>query len=138
MQRGKRLRGWCLRLLWLAAVAGAPLAVAQGVAGTAAPPVEALVDQLRARLEREPGDVDGWVLLARSYHYLGRFDEAATASARARELGYVGELTTSAAAQPAAVPAAVPAAANIHPAVMERIETLAQPTAGSAAGQGGP
>ena len=51
-----------------------------------APEIEGLVDKLQARLEAEPGDVRGWMLLARSYIMLQRFDEAADAFARAATL----------------------------------------------------
>jgi cytochrome c-type biogenesis protein CcmH len=34
-----------------------------------------LVDELAARLERAPDDVDGWLLLARSYMVLGQYDK---------------------------------------------------------------
>ncbi len=53
--------------------------------------IDTLTDRLRARLEKEPNDVNGWVLLARSYHFLQRFDEAKAAFAKAKSLGYQGE-----------------------------------------------
>lgn len=37
---------------------------------------EAMVARLAARLEREPGDIDGWIMLMRSYRTLGRMGEA--------------------------------------------------------------
>ncbi|HEU4650014.1 MAG TPA: tetratricopeptide repeat protein [Croceibacterium sp.] len=37
---------------------------------------EEMVARLAARLEREPGDVEGWVMLMRSYRALGRNDDA--------------------------------------------------------------
>ena len=49
--------------------------------------VASLVDGLRARLEKEPDDANGWILLARSYEHLGRNQEALSAYNRARELG---------------------------------------------------
>jgi cytochrome c-type biogenesis protein CcmH len=48
--------------------------------------IEALVERLAARLENEPGNAEGWVMLARSYRVLGRFAEAAEAYARAAQL----------------------------------------------------
>lgn len=48
--------------------------------------VLAMVDSLAQRLKARPDDADGWVLLARSYHALGRFAEAADAYARADAL----------------------------------------------------
>lgn len=52
--------------------------------------IDTLTDRLKARLEKEPNDVNGWVLLARSYHYLQRWDEAKAAFAKAKSLGYQG------------------------------------------------
>jgi cytochrome c-type biogenesis protein CcmH len=44
---------------------------------------EDMVARLAARLDRAPGDVDGWIMLMRSYRTLGRDDEARAALARA-------------------------------------------------------
>jgi cytochrome c-type biogenesis protein CcmH len=48
--------------------------------------IQAMVDQLAARLQKNPNDAQGWVMLARSYTVLGRFDEALPAYAKAIEL----------------------------------------------------
>jgi cytochrome c-type biogenesis protein CcmH len=48
--------------------------------------VEGMLTQLAERLEREPDNVEGWVLLGRSYSAMGRFPEASTALRRAVEL----------------------------------------------------
>jgi cytochrome c-type biogenesis protein CcmH len=40
---------------------------------------ESMVARLAARLENEPGDVEGWIMLMRSYQTLGREGEARTA-----------------------------------------------------------
>lgn len=45
--------------------------------------VEVMVARLAARLQADPNDVDGWVMLARSYVVLERFKEASTAYAMA-------------------------------------------------------
>jgi cytochrome c-type biogenesis protein CcmH len=45
--------------------------------------VEKMVADLAARLEREPENVNGWVVLARSYYVMNRFDDAAKAYERA-------------------------------------------------------
>jgi cytochrome c-type biogenesis protein CcmH len=45
--------------------------------------VEKMVADLAARLEHEPENVQGWVILARSYHVMNRFDDAARAYERA-------------------------------------------------------
>ena len=42
---------------------------------------------LEARLERQPDDGEGWLLLAKSYLYLDRLDDARQAYARAAALG---------------------------------------------------
>ena len=44
---------------------------------------EGMVARLAARLADEPGDVDGWIMLMRSYQTLGRTAEARAALARA-------------------------------------------------------
>lgn len=53
--------------------------------------IEVLAEKLKARLEQQPNDMNGWVLLARSYHYMQRWDEAQAAFAKAKSLGYQGE-----------------------------------------------
>lgn len=47
---------------------------------------DAMVDRLEDRLRREPQDVDGWLLLGRSYTALHRYYRAADAFERALEL----------------------------------------------------
>jgi len=70
---------------------GADVASAEAPAGAASAQsglqqIEAMVDQLAARLKQKPDDAQGWTMLARSYTVLGRFDEALPAYARASEL----------------------------------------------------
>ncbi|HEY3636413.1 MAG TPA: tetratricopeptide repeat protein, partial [Caldimonas sp.] len=70
---------------------GADVAAAEAPAGAASAQtglqqIEAMVDQLAARLKQNPDDAQGWTMLARSYTVLGRFDEALPAYARASEL----------------------------------------------------
>lgn len=70
---------------------GSPATVVTGratAAATAAGPhdpaeLTAAADQLKARLQREPGHVDGWILLGRTFTSLGRFAEARYAYDRA-------------------------------------------------------
>jgi cytochrome c-type biogenesis protein CcmH len=45
--------------------------------------VEEMVGRLAARLEQEPGNAEGWVVLARTYTSMNRFPEAAKAYERA-------------------------------------------------------
>lgn len=48
--------------------------------------IERMVGSLAARLEREPGDYQGWMLLGRSYGVMNRYQDAAEAYARAAAL----------------------------------------------------
>jgi cytochrome c-type biogenesis protein CcmH len=50
------------------------------------PNIDEAIRNLRARLEREPGDLEGWLMLARSSLVLERYDEAAEAYGRAYRL----------------------------------------------------
>ena len=62
------------------------------VAGPRTPPqnrnpdVEAMVAGLAERLQDDPDDIDGWLMLGRSYGVLGRYLEAVDALERARKL----------------------------------------------------
>lgn len=49
--------------------------------------VASMLDGLAARLEKEPDDADGWILLARSYQHIGQHAEALDAYQHARALG---------------------------------------------------
>ncbi|HEX4232930.1 MAG TPA: tetratricopeptide repeat protein [Caldimonas sp.] len=73
------------------AFSGAPVATADASAAgangqTGIQQIAAMVDQLAARLQKNPDDAQGWTMLARSYTVLGRFDDALPAYARASEL----------------------------------------------------
>jgi cytochrome c-type biogenesis protein CcmH len=64
---------------------GAPAAIERGGSAAAAPETDnraklaAAAEQLKARLQQEPGHVEGWVLLARTFVSLERYPEARTA-----------------------------------------------------------
>lgn len=45
--------------------------------------IDEMVARLTAKLEQEPGNVEGWVVLARTYYFQRRFPEAASAFAKA-------------------------------------------------------
>jgi cytochrome c-type biogenesis protein CcmH len=71
---------------------GAPAAIDQAravstAAGRAGPhdgaELAGAADQLKARLEREPGHVDGWILLGRTFTSVGRFADARDAYSHA-------------------------------------------------------
>jgi cytochrome c-type biogenesis protein CcmH len=48
--------------------------------------IEAMVSGLAERLKQDPGNPEGWFMLARSYNALGRFSEAAQAYGKLAEL----------------------------------------------------
>jgi cytochrome c-type biogenesis protein CcmH len=48
--------------------------------------INAMVERLAARLEKQPNDVDGWVRLGRSYMVLNQPDKAREAYLRANKL----------------------------------------------------
>ncbi|MGB5442420.1 MAG: c-type cytochrome biogenesis protein CcmI [Gammaproteobacteria bacterium] len=51
-----------------------------------APSLAELVGRLAERLQQEPDNAEGWIMLGRSYMTLQRFDDAAVAYARAHQL----------------------------------------------------
>ena len=81
--------------------------------------VASLVDGLRDRLDAEPDDAGGWLLLAKSYQHLGRDREAREAYARAQALGKSdADLEASLLGAP---PAAPTSAVDIGPALRGRV-----------------
>lgn len=66
------------------AAAGSPEAIAALPPDEQAAFVEGMVARLRARLEKEPGDVEGWIRLLRAYDVMGRKADAADALEKAR------------------------------------------------------
>lgn len=61
-------------------------AAAQPAGGNALPPMEELVARLEQRLEQEPEDSEGWMMLGRTYFATGDRQQAERALARAYEL----------------------------------------------------
>ena len=80
-------------------IAASPLAyILLGTPATLRPPtlaptqptaeqIEEFVEALAGRLESAPDDLEGWRMLARSQHVLGRYEHAANAYARVLALG---------------------------------------------------
>lgn len=54
--------------------------------------IEGMVGKLAQKLEQDPSDIQGWVMLGRSFSVLGRYDEAVTAYEKA--ITVVGEDAT--------------------------------------------
>ncbi len=80
--------------------AAARLAQANDVGhGAADVQVEAMVEGLAQRLRAQPEDVPGWVMLARSYETLERYDAAAQAYAQALLAARRGQMDASVQAQ---------------------------------------
>lgn len=77
--------------------------------------VSSMVDGLAARLEENPDDGKGWLLLAKSYQHMGRSDDAAAAYARAAALGVT---------DPSFETAANPVAAAVQPAEADPTKTI--------------
>lgn len=48
--------------------------------------IETMIEEVKVRLAKEPGNLEGWTVLARTYYALGRGEEAATAFERATAL----------------------------------------------------
>ena len=65
---------------------GAPQAISGAAPVAAAPSMDVAIAALQGRLEENPADSAGWVLLARSLATVGRFSEAAEAYSRAGAL----------------------------------------------------
>jgi len=57
---------------------------------TSLAPVDELLVGLKQRLEKQPNDVDGWILLSKSYYHLNRWKEAREVFEKAKSLGYTG------------------------------------------------
>lgn len=60
--------------------------------GRKAASVSTLLDGLEARLQDDPEDARGWLLLAKSYDHLGRTEEAAMAYGKAAALGLTDDV----------------------------------------------
>ena len=65
---------------------GAEEPASMPAAGKLLPDVNTMIERLAARLETTPDDIKGWRTLGWSYFHTGRYEQAATAYARAVEL----------------------------------------------------
>ena len=65
---------------------GAEAPASMPAAGELLPDVNTMIERLAARLETAPDDVKGWRMLGWSYFHTGRYEQAATAYAKAVEL----------------------------------------------------
>lgn len=126
---------------------GGAVAIAQDTAPTSAtasphagatmaaadvPPVDQLTERLAQRLQANPDDADGWLLLARSYHHLGRNADAREAYAQAQAHGGAdAELAALIAAAPTVMPALAPVAEG-NDIDMLKARTDARPDDGNA------
>ena len=72
------------------------------------PPMDQLTERLALRLQNNPVDAPGWLLLARSYHHLGRQADAQAAYAQAQSHGGEDAELAKMIATPAADSTAVP------------------------------
>jgi cytochrome c-type biogenesis protein CcmH/NrfG len=68
-------------------VTGAPAQKPITNGGKKAASVDELVAGLEQRLQDDPGDAKGWLLLAKSYAHVGRHEDAVAAYDKAVELG---------------------------------------------------
>ncbi|HEU4933428.1 MAG TPA: c-type cytochrome biogenesis protein CcmI [Pyrinomonadaceae bacterium] len=69
-----------------ATVSSPPVATASGPMERSPEQIAANVDKLAKRLESNPNDAEGWLMLARSYSSIEKFNEAANAYSKATEL----------------------------------------------------
>ncbi len=69
-----------------AAVSSPPVATSSGPMERSQEQIAANVDKLAKRLESNPNDAEGWMMLARSYTSMEKFSEAANAYSKATEL----------------------------------------------------
>jgi cytochrome c-type biogenesis protein CcmH len=101
-----------------------PMAAAPAVNGTnaAAGSMNAAVASLRARLSKASGGADDWELLAKSYEFLGKPDEARQARAR--------KLPPADGSMPVASITPAPEAAALSPEALKSLSKAAQARAG--------
>jgi hypothetical protein len=93
--------------------------------------VASMIDGLKSRLEKDPDDAGGWLLLAQSYRHLGQTEEAEAAYQRASALGKTDAKFEQSLAT--AMPAEVLAPVDVGPALRGRVtisadaESLVEP-----------
>ena len=89
--------------------------------------VASMLDGLKARLEKDPVDAGGWLLLAKSYQHLGQTEEANNAYQRASALGKTDPAFEQ--SQNRTVPAEVIAPVDTGPALRGQISLSADAAA---------
>jgi|GEM_PF-2599673 predicted Zn-dependent protease len=89
---------------------------ASGTLAQSVPSVAELVTGLEQRLQDNPNDMQGWVLLGKSYHHLQNWTKATEAFEQAKKLGYQGSLPP--------LPNAARAPTKTHPLLRRKEETL--------------
>lgn len=80
------------------------------------PSVAELVTGLEQRLQDNPNDMQGWVLLGKSYHHLQNWSKATEAFEQAKKLGYQGSVPV--------LPKATRTPVKTHPLLRRKEETL--------------
>ncbi len=77
----------------------APASRTTGQSQTALPSVDEMIQRVQAKLQRNPGDSEGWRMLGWAYFSVERFSDAANAYSRAIELRPIPRNTTAPAAR---------------------------------------
>lgn len=63
--------------------------------GANAGSMETMIERLQIKLKNNPADINGWILLCKSYQFLQRWPEAEAAFSQAKKLGYKGEMPST-------------------------------------------
>ena len=102
--------------LYLVAVGLCLSRSASGSFAQSAPSVAELVTGLEQRLLDNPNDMQGWILLGKSYHHLQNWNKATEAFEQAKKLGYQGSIPS--------LPSTTRPPVKTHPLLRRKEETL--------------
>ena len=83
--------------------------------------VSSLTAGLAARLDKQPDDGEGWLLLAKSYVYLEHLDQARHAYARAAALGITDDTVARQVAGDGAIAGGIAGSVSLSPAAAELV-----------------